>query len=424
MLTGNRGQLVLLMFSISATAQAAGASMPLTLAKCTGAGPVHLQTAPHRAPADCPAPCTCKLPRTVHLQTAPHLCTADCPRSFAFLTSAPIRHYPISLFVCGVDNQTFRMATIAPYTLPAAVASAQGVCLEIDAKEYGASAGTAVVASACGHNPINYRANQYWRTSGNTLQSLQVRTTLCFGVAEGIGGLLTDCRHEQAQFMLNLQTQNGSAIIQRKSGLCVSTVGIPPPPPPPPPPPTPDPPNMPCPTRTPSLAVQVPGPTMKGGLPCDLYAAAETPCVAAHSTTRALYSAYRGPLYLVIRSSDGASQIVSTRSTGGIANASSQDEFCKQTYCSIEIVFDQSTKGNHLRANHPGRHHPTNRGVNASALPVNISGQRVYGMKFDPGMGYRDDDTSGLAVGDEPESMYAVMGGHHYNDLCCFDYGE
>ncbi len=31
--------------------------------------------------------------------------------------------------------------------------------------------------------------------------------------------------------------------------------------------------------------------------PCDLYAAANTPCVAAHSTTRALYSAYTGPLY-------------------------------------------------------------------------------------------------------------------------------
>ena len=32
-------------------------------------------------------------------------------------------------------------------------------------------------------------------------------------------------------------------------------------------------------------------------LPCDIYAAAGTPCVAAHSTTRALYAAYNGPLY-------------------------------------------------------------------------------------------------------------------------------
>ncbi len=38
--------------------------------------------------------------------------------------------------------------------------------------------------------------------------------------------------------------------------------------------------------------------------PCDIYAAAGTPCVAAHSTTRALYAAYDGPLYQVSRASD------------------------------------------------------------------------------------------------------------------------
>ena len=39
--------------------------------------------------------------------------------------------------------------------------------------------------------------------------------------------------------------------------------------------------------------------------PCDVYAEANNPCVAAHSTTRALYSAYNGPLYQVLRQSDG-----------------------------------------------------------------------------------------------------------------------
>ena len=36
-----------------------------------------------------------------------------------------------------------------------------------------------------------------------------------------------------------------------------------------------------------------------GSLPCDIYAGAGTPCVAAHSTTRALFSSYNGPLYQV-----------------------------------------------------------------------------------------------------------------------------
>ena len=38
--------------------------------------------------------------------------------------------------------------------------------------------------------------------------------------------------------------------------------------------------------------------TAKEG-PCDIYAAGNTPCVAAHSMTRALFGAYLGPLYQV-----------------------------------------------------------------------------------------------------------------------------
>src|ERR1035437_1340788 len=38
---------------------------------------------------------------------------------------------------------------------------------------------------------------------------------------------------------------------------------------------------------------------------CDIYAAAGAPCVPAHSPTRALYASYNGPLYQVLRQSDG-----------------------------------------------------------------------------------------------------------------------
>ena len=38
--------------------------------------------------------------------------------------------------------------------------------------------------------------------------------------------------------------------------------------------------------------------------PCDIYGAAGTPCVAAHSTTRALSAAYNGQLYQVKRDLD------------------------------------------------------------------------------------------------------------------------
>ena len=39
--------------------------------------------------------------------------------------------------------------------------------------------------------------------------------------------------------------------------------------------------------------------------PCDIYAGAGDACVAAHSTTRSLYASYNGPLYQVLRQSDG-----------------------------------------------------------------------------------------------------------------------
>ena len=35
-------------------------------------------------------------------------------------------------------------------------------------------------------------------------------------------------------------------------------------------------------------------------------------------------------------------------------------------------------------------------------------------------MGYRRDNTSGVAKGDQPETIYMVVSGTHYNDRCCF----
>lgn len=54
--------------------------------------------------------------------------------------------------------------------------------------------------------------------------------------------------------------------------------------------------------------------------PCDIYASGRTPCVAAHSTTRALYSAFNGPLYQVKCSSDSATTTIVLLSAGGVAN--------------------------------------------------------------------------------------------------------
>ena len=72
--------------------------------------------------------------------------------------------------------------------------------------------------------------------------------------------------------------------------------------------------------------------------PCDIYAAGNTPCVAAHSTTRALYGAYNGPLYQVKRASDNATKDIGLLSAGGYADAAQQDSFCANTSCVITAV--------------------------------------------------------------------------------------
>ena len=60
--------------------------------------------------------------------------------------------------------------------------------------------------------------------------------------------------------------------------------------------------------------------------------------------------------------------------------------------------------------------------VNASQHPIQVgNGVGVYGMYFDPGYGYHVDNTKGIAKGNEPESIYAVMSGTHYNGGCCFE---
>ena len=55
--------------------------------------------------------------------------------------------------------------------------------------------------------------------------------------------------------------------------------------------------------------------------PCDIYAAANTPCVAAHSSTRALYASYNGPLYQVLRQSDGKTLDIGILSSPQIARS-------------------------------------------------------------------------------------------------------
>ena len=158
--------------------------------------------------------------------------------------------------------------------------------------------------------------------------------------------------------------------------------------------------------------------TADGG-PCDITGQAGSPCVAAHSTVRALYASYDGPLYDVTRASDGRTMNVSVLQPGGFANITLHDEFCVNSDCVISHVFDQSPQRNHLYQRHQL--------VNASRHKIFVGDDvPVYGMWFDPGYGYHTDHTTGIATGNDPESIYAVMSGTRdfLGKGCCFDYGN
>ena len=168
--------------------------------------------------------------------------------------------------------------------------------------------------------------------------------------------------------------------------------------------------------------------------PCDIYAAHGAPCVAAHSTTRALYASYNGPLYRVLRQSDGKMLDIGVvqpagPDAGGYANAAAQDAFCANTYCWITTIYDQSPKHNDLtQPPRGGFSGPAMGGFDnlpiADMAPITIMGHKAYGVFIEPGMGLREDDAKGTAVDDQAEGQYWVINGQHYNSGCCFDYGN
>jgi hypothetical protein len=161
---------------------------------------------------------------------------------------------------------------------------------------------------------------------------------------------------------------------------------------------------------------------------CDIYASGGTPCVAAHSTVRALYGAYSGNLYQVRRSSDNSSKDIGLLSAGGAADAAVQDSFCAGTSCVITVVYDQSGHGNDMwyqgSSVVPGSNQSSPARATSESLTVG-GGSKAYSLYINPGNSYwRDGHLTGVPTGTAPEGMYMVTSGTHVNGGCCFDYGN
>ena len=148
--------------------------------------------------------------------------------------------------------------------------------------------------------------------------------------------------------------------------------------------------------------------------PCDIYGAAGTPCVTAHSTVRSLSSRYAGPLYQVKRQ-DG--RLLDIGVVAGFADAAAQDRFCAGTICVINRIYDQSGKGNDLMQAPPGPLYPgPDKGAFdaqpiADMAPISIGGGRkAYGVYIMPGMGFRNNKARDLPIDDEPAGIVRRVG--------------
>ena len=188
--------------------------------------------------------------------------------------------------------------------------------------------------------------------------------------------------------------------------------------------------------QTPWAAAQSQLWTVSNSGPCDIYQSGNTPCVAAHSTVRALYSAYSGKLYQVKRASDGTTKDIPVLGAGGFVNISVQDTFCANTTCTIPIIYDQSPQHNDLTVAPKGNLLQNGgKAANATDGKITVGGHSVYGIYVtgNPNyqtartvqtVAYRNNSAKGLATGDQAESMYMVLDGKRFSDLCCFDYGN
>lgn len=175
---------------------------------------------------------------------------------------------------------------------------------------------------------------------------------------------------------------------------------------------------------------------------CDIFANGGTPCVAAFSITRALYATYSGPLYQVRNSDTGEAADISVITPGGAANASAQEAFCGDSLCIVERIYDQTPLGNHLGIEHgpswlPPPRNSQDTGVNMTKeSKVRLGGAPVYSAVFDShcetthescdGLvaGYSNRTAVGTPVGDEPQTVYALYDGKHYDTGCCFEFGS
>lgn len=170
--------------------------------------------------------------------------------------------------------------------------------------------------------------------------------------------------------------------------------------------------------------------------PCDIYESGTTPCVAAYSTVRSLYSKYTGPLYQVRKGGTNSTTTGTTGGTtqnigtvaGGFADSAAQDAFCTGGTCTISMLYDQSGKGNDLKEGPAGCYTGTASEADyessATTRSLMVSGHKVYAVYMKPHEGYRNNTGNAMPTGTAAQGVYEVADGKRIGGACCWDFGN
>jgi hypothetical protein len=165
--------------------------------------------------------------------------------------------------------------------------------------------------------------------------------------------------------------------------------------------------------------------------PCDIYAAGNTPCVAAFSTVRQLSSAYAGPLYQVRKGGMKTGTGGTTLDIGvvaGFADAAAQDTFCGTDTCTVSKLYDQSGLGNDLSVAPAGCYTGTasepDYESNAKTRSLTVGGHKVYALYMLPHEGYRNNNGKNMPTDTAAQGVYELADGKRIGGACCWDFGN
>jgi hypothetical protein len=174
--------------------------------------------------------------------------------------------------------------------------------------------------------------------------------------------------------------------------------------------------------------------------PCDIYAAANTPCAAAYSTIRALSKTYTGPLYQVRKDSSAKNTGTggTTKDIGqtadGFADTAAQDAFCEGTICTISLLYDHSGNESTLKTGTRGEYGcPSDTACSedyessATKGALTVAGHKVYSLYMVAHEGYRTPvgvKGKKMPLKTEPQGIYELADGTRAGDACCWDFGN